>query len=96
MEGWWVFNPAEADGDQNVEAFTDEQVCRCRRLDLFMLIGCDHEGAFDRLLNPGCDALAVLPGWNSSQGAQLETTVAAYIGIPILDVENPIAPEDCP
>jgi hypothetical protein len=33
-----------------------------------------------------CDAVAVLPGWTRSKGAQLEVHVAKELGMPIVDV----------
>jgi hypothetical protein len=30
-----------------------------------------------------CDAILVLPGWESSNGAQIETFLAAVLGIPV-------------
>lgn len=35
-----------------------------------------------------CDAVAVLPGWQDSQGARLEVHVATECGLPILDAET--------
>jgi len=35
-----------------------------------------------------CDAVAVMPGWRNSRGAQLETTIADALHIPILDADT--------
>jgi len=32
-----------------------------------------------------CDAVAVLPGWRNSRGAQLEVTIAAELDMPVLN-----------
>jgi len=34
------------------------------------------------------DAVAVLPGWESSAGAQIEVAVARFCGVPVLDAET--------
>jgi hypothetical protein len=35
-----------------------------------------------------CDAVAVLPGWQQSKGATLETHIARSLGMPVLDAET--------
>lgn len=35
-----------------------------------------------------CDALAMLPGWTGSRGAQLEVHVAKSLGMPVFPVEH--------
>jgi hypothetical protein len=36
-----------------------------------------------------CDALAVLPGWQNSRGAQLEIHLARVLEIPVYEAEYP-------
>jgi len=40
----------------------------------------------------GVDAVAVLPGWQGSQGAQLEVHIAKTLGLPVLDGDWPDSP----
>lgn len=52
----------------------------CLRVDLLELLG--------------CDAIAMLPGWQKSEGAHLEMHVAHRVGIDILDATDIQAPAD--
>lgn len=52
----------------------------CLRVDLLELLG--------------CDAIAMLPGWQKSEGAHLEMHVAHRVGIEILDATEIQAPAD--
>ncbi len=40
------------------------------------------------ILRDGIDRLYLLPGWNSSRGAKLESLVALYLDIPQYDAET--------
>jgi len=42
----------------------------------------------DVALLVGCDAVAMLPGWEDSRGAKLEYLLARELGLPVLDAEN--------
>lgn len=64
--------------------------------DLDRAVGFDGHGEFDESLVPGalrrdvaaiatCDAVALLPGWQRSQGVALELAVARAIGCAVLD-----------
>lgn len=72
--GWFVFNPTENDAEAGIT-----------------LDGTDGTEDFDfhaamaRDLEQVCksDALFVLPGWEYSTGAEIETWVAARMGIPV-------------
>ena len=42
----------------------------------------------DVALLVGCDAVAMLPGWEDSRGAKLEYLLARELGLPVLDAET--------
>jgi hypothetical protein len=41
-----------------------------------------------RPTNEGCDAVAMLPGWERSRGARAEKAIAEWVGLDILDAET--------
>lgn len=71
--GYEVFNPAEAD-EHDPEATPDKP----------------REWFLRRDIPELCrsDAVAVLPGWRNSIGAQVEVYVARAIGLPVLDAQT--------
>ena len=78
--GYSVFNPAEHDvtGGQLQTGppwtITEEQRHAFMRFDIKHLID--------------CDAVAVIPGWENSRGAQKELDTARACGIPVLDADT--------
>lgn len=42
----------------------------------------------DLLLLLDCEAIAMLPGWRNSRGANLELLVAEALGLPVYDAET--------
>lgn len=83
--GHVVWSPAEQ--DEHIDGFNPETDSP-RSLAEYM----------ERDLPAVCrsEAVAALPGWAQSQGAQLEVAVAGALGKPILDAETlqPVTPED--
>jgi hypothetical protein len=76
--GWDVISPAEMDRlagfDETVETeFSQEQWREAMRRD------------YEALLN--CDAIALLPGWENSEGAQLERDFALRLGLEIFYID---------
>ena len=75
--GHEVVNPAEHDDGIEMAppwTITEEQRQRFMRYDLAQLVT--------------CDAVAVIPGWESSRGAQVEVSTARSCGIPVLDADT--------
>jgi hypothetical protein len=74
--GYEVVNPAEDDEREGFNAATDqaEPLLHYMQRDLPAVMT--------------CDAIAVLPGWRQSQGAQLEVRVAWDCGLALLDASG--------
>lgn len=72
--GWFVFNPVENDAEAGITLDGTEGT-----------EDFDFHAAMARDLEQVCksDALFVLPGWEYSTGAEIETWVAARMGIPV-------------
>lgn len=89
-QGWNVFNPAEmdeADGFDFTGATGDENLSDLG-FDLRIALGKDL--AF---ITGQADAVAVLPGWQKSKGAQAEVATARALGLPVFDaLEGPSRP----
>lgn len=76
MQGHHVFNPAEADLEAwgDLETVKAEATYRdCLRTDLNWIL--DH-----------AEAIALLPGWEDSKGAQIELALARALGLTELGV----------
>ena len=76
--GYRVTNPAEGFNGK-----TDLPRNVYLREDILILVD-DREGLVD--------AVAVLPGWQASQGASLEVSIARALSIPVLDARFPEGP----
>lgn len=74
--GWEVVNPARLDREQGFDPFKDE----AESAEFYMRRDLPHVC--------GCDAIALLPGWQDSGGANDELTVAKMCGLLILDAET--------
>lgn len=87
--GYSVLSPAEMDlaegfdPDAPVAEFTEEDGHAAMRRDLQAIVS-------------RVNAVAVLPGWDDSKGASLEVAVARSIGLPVLTVEDLLAPRHLP
>jgi uncharacterized protein DUF4406 len=79
-EGWTVFSPAERDeADPSIDHTVDVAGWNgSRGLDYFM--------AHDLKAVCEMDAVVLLPGWEKSQGARLETMVAVEIQHPVFEI----------
>ena len=47
-----------------------------------------------RIIADECDAVAVLPGWELSKGAQVEVALAVALGLPVYRSDDPYAMKD--
>jgi hypothetical protein len=74
--GHQVFSPAERDEAEGFDPTKDQA------LSLAYYMACDLPAVCRS------DAIAVLPGWEKSQGARLEVHVARECGHPVLDAET--------
>jgi hypothetical protein len=78
--GHTVFNPAQNDRDNGFD-FTGLEGHEAKEL------GFDIRAALKQDLSWICDhaeALALLPGWQNSKGAQAEVHLARALGLPLL------------
>ena len=82
-EHWTVFSPAERDeADPSIDHTVDVAGWNgSRGLDYFM--------AHDLKAVCEMDAVVLLPGWEKSQGARLETMVAVEISHPVFEIVRP-------
>jgi len=71
--GHTVWSPAEYDLQHGYDPVSDPEpaLVECMKHDLPALLA--------------CDAVALLPGWQHSTGAQLEAHVALVCGLPLID-----------
>ena len=72
--GYECVNPAEVNPESEIlggNLPTDELWRVCMKRDLPQLLG--------------CDAIAVLPGWEKSRGARLEVYVAVALGMSVIN-----------
>jgi len=87
--GYSVLSPAEMDlaegfdPDAPVEEWTETATHAAMRRDLAAVVS-------------RVNGVAVLPGWDDSRGASLEVAVARAIGLPVLTVEDLLAPRYLP
>lgn len=83
--GWFVFNPVENDAEAGIVLDGTEGT-----------EDFDFHAAMARDLEQVCksDAIFVLPGWEYSTGAEIETWVAARMGIPVYSLleATPVEP----
>ena len=77
--GWQVFSPAERDEADPV-LNGDFSVGQERGLDYYM--------QFDLAAVAQADCVICLPGWQTSQGARLETVTAVELGHPVFAIEK--------
>lgn len=72
--GYEVVNPAELNLDVDRSLPPEVLWQTCLRRDIREL---SH-----------CDAIAMMPGWQESRGANLERDIALQLGLPVLDSET--------
>jgi hypothetical protein len=73
--GWEVVNPARM--DREMDGFDPTQKAMAHSIEFYM--------RRDLPAVAGCDAIALLPGWERSDGAQKELAVAHWCGLDVLD-----------
>lgn len=78
VAGWEVINPAEMDRSRGFSEHNDEPSPEF----LKQAIMDDLTAISD------CDALALLPGWRESLGAQAEVALARFLGLQLLCAET--------
>ena len=76
-ENWTVFSPAERDESDPV-LNGDWAITGTRGLDYYM--------QYDLAAVAQTDCVICLPGWETSQGARLETMVAVELGHPVFEI----------
>lgn len=87
--GWWVISPAEMDRavgfDEHRASLDGFDLAAAQARDVSAIMG----------LSPATDALALLPGWECSTGAQAELALARWRGLAILDARTfePLEPQ---
>jgi hypothetical protein len=82
--GWEVINPAEMDRSRGFSEHNDKPSPEFLK-----------QAIMDDLLAISeCDALALLPGWRESLGAQAEVALARFLGLPLLCAETFAVIED--
>jgi hypothetical protein len=78
-DGWRIDSPAERDeADQSINHAKD-------RAGWADHLGLDYFMQFDLAMVCRADCAIVLPGWEKSQGARLETAVATEVGHPVFE-----------
>jgi hypothetical protein len=87
-----ILNPAELDRDSGFdgkghsELITPDFMKGAAWRDFVAIVG-PRPDTF-RAVGKGCDAVAMLPGWERSRGARAEKAIAEWIGLAILDAET--------
>ena len=76
-QGWDVYNPARV--DQELDGFDPVTGANLQTMEVYMFRD------FEAILHQ-CDAIALLPGWQSSSGATKEHVVAEAVGRQIIDL----------
>lgn len=81
--GWRVFNPAQNDLDQFGSLATVEQLVKEDRQGFIRhVLGQDLE-----FITQEADAIAMLPGWETSLGARAEHATAVALGLQIIYID---------
>lgn len=80
LRGWKVLNPAQMDRDIGLDENKPETVDaafirKAIARDLDAIAG-------------SADAIAVLPGWEKSKGANLEVGLARFLGLPVMHADT--------
>lgn len=83
--GWDIYSPAERDETDGVAVQQHEE--RRGDGDWAASLGLDYYMQFDLAAVSRMDAVICLPNWEASQGARLETMVAAELGHPVFELE---------